>query len=156
MKIKTMLAALPLAALALLGVAASPALADTASVASVQGKRASLDVNFDTDNIGVRLGDALSKINTDNRDQFVRQAVDKAFEVAGGRYNVMLFNLSVGYQRQLQGEHFYGGVKWDGVYYGLWIFEAGHFENLGDGGYINWGFKGWFTKNVGKVDFRRP
>ncbi|MGO1054875.1 hypothetical protein [Crossiella sp. CA198] len=155
MKINKLLAALPLAALALLGVAGTPALADTAAVTSVQTSP-SVTIHTDHTGNGFKLAHELSKVNEKDRDKFVRRAVDVAFEQTGGRYNVLLFNLSNNYQEQLDGKAVYANVDFDGVFYGLWVFDSGTFVNQGDGGYQNWGFRGWFDRNGGTVKFRRP
>ncbi len=34
-------------------------------------------------------------------------------------------------------------VDYDGIPFGIWAFKDGTFINKGDGGWINWGFKGW-------------
>ncbi|MER8232098.1 stress protein [Streptomyces sp. NPDC094049] len=97
---------------------------------------------------------AIKSINTDDRGTFVQQAVDKVFDAAGGQYNVMVFNLSQGYEDSLGSVKLYANVKFGSVYYGVWIFGAGGtFKNTGDGGWINWGFKGWFNRNGGTVTF---
>ncbi|MCY9402193.1 stress response protein YvgO, partial [Bacillus haynesii] len=34
--------------------------------------------------------------------------------------------------------------------------ESGQFTNQGDGGWINWAFKGWFDRNGQNVTVRKP
>ncbi|MEW1901857.1 stress protein [Streptomyces sp. NPDC086147] len=97
---------------------------------------------------------ALKNIDTDDRGSYVQQAVDRVFDAAGSRYNVMVFNLSQGYENGLHDVKLYANVKFGKVYYGVWIFGAGGtFKNTGDGGWINWGFKGWFHRDGGTVTF---
>ncbi|MBJ3792196.1 stress protein, partial [Bacillus sp. OA1] len=36
------------------------------------------------------------------------------------------------------------------------VFEDGEFTNKGDGGWINWAFRGWFDRDGGHVKFYRP
>ncbi|MFE3068921.1 stress protein [Streptomyces sp. NPDC059247] len=97
---------------------------------------------------------AIKSIDTGDRGTFVQQAVDKVFDAAGGQYNVMVFNLSQGYENGLSNIKLYANVKFGSVYYGVWIFSGGGtFKNTGDGGWINWGFKGWFNRNGGTVTF---
>ena len=68
----------------------------------------------------------------------------------------MVFNLSQGYHNGLRGVKFYGSANYHGVIYGIWVFESGQFTNQGDGGWINWAFKGWFDRNGQTVTFRKP
>ncbi|MFD4376641.1 hypothetical protein [Streptomyces sp. NPDC058486] len=97
---------------------------------------------------------ALKSIDTDDRSTYVQQAVDKVFDAAGGQYNVMVFNLSQGYENSLHNVKLYANVRFGNIYYGVWIFGAGGtFKNTGDGGWINWGFKGWFNRDGGTVTF---
>lgn len=37
--------------------------------------------------------------------------------------------------------------------YGIWAFENGEFTNKGDGGWINWAFKGSFDRDGSHVKF---
>lgn len=39
--------------------------------------------------------------------------------------------------------------------YRVIVFKDGVYENLSDGSYLNWAFKGCFTRNGGRVSFRR-
>ena len=155
MKIKQLLVAVPLAVMALLGAAAAPALAGTVSAASVQGSP-HVVIHQDKLNLGVQLADAVNKIDEKYRDAFVRKAVDAAFNAAGKSHNVILFNLAVNYEARIPTTLIYATVEFDKVFYGLWVFDEGQFINKGDGGYINWGMVGWFTKNGGTVDFHKP
>ena len=68
----------------------------------------------------------------------------------------MIMNLSQGYSEQLQGKRLYGNIQYGSIHYGLWIAESGRFTNTGDGGYDNWGFRGWFNRDGKTVDFHRP
>ncbi|MFP3821487.1 stress protein, partial [Bacillus sp. SIMBA_008] len=36
------------------------------------------------------------------------------------------------------------------------VFEDGSFTNKGDGGWINWAFRGWFDRDGDHVEFHRP
>lgn len=163
MKIKAMFAALSLAALALFGVAALPAqaqTADQASTASVQSDSPVPKVTVHSDNgaNGVKVAHAISQIRTENRGAFVEQAVDAAFEASGKRFNVMIMNLRFNYQERLQGIRLFANIQYDHVRFGLWIAESGQFINQGEGSWFNWGFKGWYDydRNTGTVNFRRP
>jgi hypothetical protein len=107
---------------------------------------------------GPAVANAISQISTEDRGAFVSEAVGKAFDADGGDYNVVMMNLSQGYDALgLEGVKLYANVSWGSIHYGLWIVEAGTFENTGDGGYINWAFQGWYDRpSDGTVVFKRP
>jgi hypothetical protein len=90
----------------------------------------------------VAIGDAIAKATKSaaNRDGFVRDVSYQAFYNAGGQqYNVVVMNLSQDHDPSgLRGVVGYSDATYDGVVYGVWIFEEGTFVNNGDGGYINW------------------
>ncbi|MEV7506829.1 stress protein [Streptomyces sp. NPDC090085] len=137
--------------------AATPGTAPAAAPDAAAAADKSVTVNVSMDHLGSgkAIADALRGIKTDNRGSFVQEAVDKAFKAAGSRHNVMLFNLSQNYNDQFRGTKVYANVQWGNIHYGLWIFESGEFTNQGDGGWINWGFVGWFERNGGHVKFNR-
>ncbi|MFJ3933580.1 MULTISPECIES: stress protein [unclassified Streptomyces] len=178
MRRNTALASIALTALAVTGAAVAPAQAaplpsatpatatapatdadapgaKEALPASAAAKTPSVKIAMDQLGRGNAIADAIRSVKTDNRGTFVQEAVNKAFDAAGGRHNVMLFNLSQGYQERLHGKRVYANVQWGNIYYGLWISESGEFTNTGDGGWINWGFRGWFDRNGGHVTFHR-
>ncbi|MBZ9593655.1 MULTISPECIES: stress protein [Streptomyces] len=138
---------------------ASPATSSPAAsepdASAAADKSVTVNVSMDQLGRGQAIADALRGIKTDDRGTFVQEAVDKAFKAAGGWHNVMLFNLSQNYNDQFQGTRVYANVKWGNIHYGLWIFESGQFTNQGDGGWINWGFTGWYERNGGHVKFNR-
>lgn len=103
--------------------ASAPAARETGFEAA--GKSVSVSVSMDQLGRGRAIADALRGIDTGDRGAFVREAVDKAFEAAGGWHNVMLFNLSHNYEDRFQGTRLYANVKWGNVHYGLWVFESG-------------------------------
>lgn len=107
---------------------------------------------------GPAVANAINQIRTGDRGQFVQEAVTAAFDNDEGDYNVVLMNLSQGYDKfGLEGTHLYANVTWGSIRYGLWIVDAGTFKNTGDGGYINWGFQGWYDRpDDGTVVFKRP
>ncbi|MGW7414405.1 stress protein [Streptomyces sp. NPDC054863] len=171
MRRPTALATIALTALAFAGTAALPAhaserpaaaassvapAADSSAPVTIKAdKNVTVTVSMDKIGAGNAVADALRSIKTDDRGSFVKQASEKAFNASGGRHNVMLFNLSQGYDDRFQNIKIYANVKWGNVYYGLWIFENGEFTNTGDGGWINWGMYGWFERNGGHVKFNR-
>ncbi|MDA1475244.1 stress response protein YvgO [Bacillus changyiensis] len=113
-----------------------------------------LGINLDLLGIGNQIRDSI--VQSANRSGFVKNCMESAFYAAGQRYNVMVFNLSQNYQERLRGVKFYGSANYHGVIYGIWVFENGEFTNQGDGGWINWAFKGWFDRNGKHVTFRKP
>ncbi|WP_339229789.1 stress protein [Oceanobacillus sp. FSL K6-2867] len=126
---------------------------DSAEAAEVSG-----EVTVDPVAIGEAIADA--KKTADNRSGFVKGAMEKAFFEAGQQYNVMVMNLSQGYNsNQLQGVQYFDTVDYDGITFGVWVFEEGTFVNEGDGGYDNWAFRGWFERtgdDQKTVNFHRP
>jgi hypothetical protein len=108
--------------------------------------------------LGVELGKTIASAvkSSRNRGGFVKNLMNSAFYTAGQRYNVMVCNLSLNYIDQLNGVKFYQSAVYDGVTYGIWIFESGQFTNKGDGGWINWAFRGRYQRNGGYVRFSKP
>ncbi|MED4013277.1 stress protein [Priestia aryabhattai] len=108
--------------------------------------------------IGKAIADAAK--TADNRSRFVKGAIEKAFFESGQQYNVMVMNLSQGYNSdQLQEFQYFDTVDYDGITFGVWIFEEGTFINEGDRGYDNWAFRGWFERtgdDEKTVNFHRP
>lgn len=156
--LRKLFAALTLAAFALVGVGAEPALAAVETTYNPV-----IDVVSDrTPNggLGPRIGGAIRQLAEENQAQLVKDSIDKAFHLAGqfGQYNVIMINLANHYVEQLNNKVLYANIRWDGIYYGLWVFDDGRFENQGKGGYENWGMVGWFDRpgNAGVVNFHRP
>jgi hypothetical protein len=104
----------------------------------------------------LNIADQLVDIRGADRGECVQNVVNRAFEQAGGQYNVIVANLSLNYEQHLNGVKFYGNFVRDGVYYGIWVFEDGEFYNNGDGGWQNWGMRGWFRDVDQHVEFHRP
>ncbi|MDM5152688.1 stress protein [Bacillus sp. DX1.1] len=114
---------------------------------------ANLSVNVDVLGIANMIRDS---INTQtNRSGFVKGVMESAFYAAGQRYNVMVFNLNQNYDDHFNGVKFFGTTVYDGITFGIWVFEDGEFTNQGDGGWINWAFRGWFDRNGSHVKFYR-
>lgn len=112
-----------------------------------------INVNIDV----LQIADAIaSAVNANQgREGFVKNLMETTFYQAGQRYNVMIFNLSQEYENRLKGVVFYGSAVWNGITFGIWAFDDGTFENKGDGGWINWAFKGRFDRNNGHVTFHK-
>lgn len=113
-----------------------------------------VSVGFDFDVLGIAEAIAGAVSSSENRDAFVKNLAYTAFYQAGSQYNVMVFNLNVDHEVGFEGVKSYGSATYDGIVYGIWVFESGWFRNNGDGGYINWAFVGWFNRDEGYVSFR--
>ena len=114
---------------------------------------ASINVNVDV--LGIINSIKSSIKSARNREGFVKNLCNTAFYSARQRYNVMVMNLSQGYENRLSGVKFYASANYDQVIYGIWVFESGTFTNQGDAGYINWAFTGWYQRNKGHLRFRK-
>ena len=129
---------------------------------------ASLNINLDVLGIGKSIGQAIGK--RQNRAAFVKSIRNKAFYAANSRktlrksrrmgykarrYNVMVFNLAQDHKQSFRGVRFYSNARYGNLIYGIWVFESGTFVNKGDGGYLNWAFRGQFKRNGGRVRFRK-
>ncbi|SOE13162.1 hypothetical protein SAMN06272775_4145 [Streptomyces sp. 2323.1] len=136
---------------------AAPATAAAAAGESPVDVGANANLNFNVDVLGIANKIEASIKTARNREGFVKNLEESAFYAAGAKYNVMVFNLSQGYQDHLNGVQAYGSATYDGVVYGIWVFEDGEFTNTGDGGFINWAFRGTYDRpdNGGYVKFSR-
>ncbi|MDL0426992.1 stress protein [Bacillus amyloliquefaciens] len=120
----------------------------------VSAKDVGLNIDVDLLGIGNLIADAIK--SAQNRDGFVKNLMESSFYASGQKYNVMVFNLSQEYEDHFNGVQFYGSAVYDGITYGIWVFEDGSFTNKGDGGWINWAFRGWFDRDGDHVEFHRP
>ncbi|AJK66750.1 stress protein [Bacillus velezensis] len=120
----------------------------------VSAKDVGLNIDVDLLGIGNSIADAIK--SAQNRDGFVKNLMESSFYASGQKYNVMVFNLSQEYEDHFNGVQFYGSAVYDGITYGIWVFEDGSFTNKGDGGWINWAFRGWFDRDGNSVEFHRP
>ncbi|WP_432093732.1 stress protein [Streptomyces sp. bgisy100] len=136
---------------------ASPAAAAAAAGESPVSVGANANLNMNVDVLGIANKIEASIKTAQNREGFVKNLMESAFYASGQKYNVMVMNLSQGYEEHLNGVQGYGSATYDGVVYGIWVFEDGEFTNTGDGGYINWAFKGLWERpdNGGYVKFFR-
>ncbi|MER5767361.1 stress protein [Streptomyces sp. NPDC001985] len=91
-----------------------------------------------------------------NRPGYVKSLMEGLFYENGQHYNVMVINNSNGFSFNLHGLVYDARVSGIHGTYRVFVFESGEFTNHGDGGWINWGFRGWFTQNGNHVNFRRP
>lgn len=112
-----------------------------------------VNVEIDVLGIGQAISDAIGRAS--NREGFVKNIRNTAYYSANSRYNAMVFNLQQAHSDRLRGVKFYGSANYGNVIYGIWLFRSGTFRNKGDGGYINWAFRGCFSRYGGKVVFRK-
>jgi len=115
---------------------------------------ANFDVSIDVLGIAKAIAGAIAE--NEDRPGWVKNLMESAFFDAGQKYNVMVFNLNENYEHSFNDLVFYGSASYDGIIFGIWIFESGTFVNQGDGGYINWAFQGWFDRNGNSVTFYQP
>ncbi|MGW7490537.1 stress protein [Streptomyces sp. NPDC054786] len=136
---------------------AAPVAAAAAAGESPVDVGANANLNFNVDVLGIANKIEASIKTAQNREGFVKNLMESAFYASGQHYNVMVHNLSQGYEDHLNGVKQYGSATYDGVTYGIWIFEDGEFTNKGDGGFINWAFRGVWERpdNGGYVKFSR-
>ena len=104
-------------------------------------------VTANVDVLGIANAIANAVKTEQNRDGFVKNLSETTFYQAGQKYNVMVFNLNQEYEDRFNNTVFYGSAVYDGGTFGIWAFESGEFTNKGDGGYLNWAFKGAFTRD---------
>ncbi|MCQ0023944.1 YwqI/YxiC family protein [Streptomyces somaliensis DSM 40738] len=90
-----------------------------------------------------------------NRSGYVKSLMEGSFYEAGQRYNVMVINDANRYSSNLHGVVYDAKVSGHHGTYRVIVFESGQFTNHGDGGWINWAFRGWFDRDGGYVNFRR-
>ncbi|MER6401321.1 hypothetical protein ABT263_35570 [Kitasatospora sp. NPDC001603] len=158
MKISKSLAAVSLATLAVLGGTALPAHAEalgSQDSVSITANSPRVSVHYDNGANGLQVAAAISGIKEGNRGKFVQRVVDTAFNVSGGRFNVVVMNLSQNYQERLSDKRLYANIQWGNIYYGLWIAEEGEFTNAGDAGWINWGYRGWIDRSGNTIHLHR-
>lgn len=115
---------------------------------------ARLDFKIDMNNFINQITEAAQ--GAENREGFVRQAMETAFQEGGRLYNVLVDNLSQDYDDQLIGVVAYHSFDYQGIPFGVWIFESGTFTNKGDGGYANWAMRGWVTRDGNTAYFQNP
>ncbi|MCP9956650.1 hypothetical protein [Streptomyces sudanensis] len=90
-----------------------------------------------------------------NRSGYVKSLMEGSFYEAGQRYNVMVINDANRYSSNLHGVVYDAKVRGIHGTYRVIVFESGQFTNHGDGGWINWAFRGWFDRDGGYVNFYR-
>jgi len=100
--------------------------------------------------------------NVPDRETAVQGMMNEAFAMFNGRYNVAVYNLSDShFEDGLQNRVFdrpyrvhYGFFNLQSTDYRVVVFESGTLVNHGDGGWINWGFRGNYQRpETNKVIF---
>merc|ERR1711934_1319992 len=90
----------------------------------------------------------------DERGNGTRRAAATAWRKYGGKYNVMCILAGNSYNiDQLKGRQATEAIYIGGYKYMIYVFHSGLFVNYGDGGYVNWAFRGKFTRTGGSVHF---
>ena len=112
-----------------------------------------LDLNVNIDALGIAQAISDAANSDQDRGAFVKNLMESTYYSAGQRYNVMVFNLGQNYQEQFNGVQFYSSAIYQNLTFGIWAFESGDFTNQGDGGWINWAFKGSFSQDGNTVHF---
>lgn len=92
----------------------------------------------------------------DNREGWVRGILESAWYESDEKYNVLVIKDDHDYDANLE------GIKFDATYdtedypkFRVVVFESGEITNNGDGGYINWAFRGDFERDDMTVTFNK-
>ncbi|WP_143316099.1 stress protein [Clostridium sp. HBUAS56017] len=107
------------------------------------------NVSIDVLGIANRIASEISRNNFNGqRAAFCKNLMETAFYAAGGRYNVVVFDLSQNYNYRLSGVKMYAGYQFDGTTFGVWIFDrnqprGSYFRNDGRRGWDHWACRGW-------------
>ncbi|MGW4208511.1 hypothetical protein ACWEIJ_11050 [Lentzea sp. NPDC004789] len=142
-----------------------PAAAQAAPAApvSTSGEMAVQSVGIDVFTKSLDITNKIIKVVQDaiehgqNRDGYVKSLMEGAFYDARQQYNVMVINTGNRYSANLQNVVYEANVHGSGYpSFRVIVFSSGTFTNQGDGGYGNWAFRGWFTRDGMTVNFRRP
>ncbi|MDS0527687.1 hypothetical protein NNC19_18515 [Clostridium sp. SHJSY1] len=114
------------------------------------------NVNIDVLGIANKIASAVGKNNYNGqRAAFCKNLMETTFYAAGGRYNVVVFDLSQNYNYKISGVKMYAGYQFDGTTYGVWVFDknqpkGSYFRNDGRRGWDHWACRGW-QKQEGNV-----
>ncbi|KAL4855447.1 Sodium/hydrogen exchanger 7 [Chlorella vulgaris] len=104
-------------------------------------------VNIDIDPLamGQAIADAVS--SAADRQACVVAAEETAYAQSG--LNVMVYNMQQAFDFSYSEEDlkFFETTTCDGITFGVWAFCQGTFTKHGDGGYINWAWRGDFTRD---------
>lgn len=134
----------------------------SAMLASTRAQEGQNPISINVEIDPLQIAEAIKNAVNDKADRtsFVNDLMESTFQAAGRNHNVMVFNLAENYDYSFnEGEVvFYGSAPYGGLYFGIWAFGEGEFTNKGDGGYINWAFRGWYDYDDGSkhVSFHNP
>ncbi|MCB2357826.1 hypothetical protein [Clostridium estertheticum] len=109
------------------------------------------NVNVDVLGIANKIAAAISRNNFNGqRAAFCKNLMETTFYAAGGRYNVVVMDLSQNYKYKISGVKMYAGYQFDGTTYGVWVFDKNQpkgsfFRNDGRRGWDHWAARGWQT-----------
>ncbi|MET8091243.1 hypothetical protein [Micromonospora sp. NPDC005220] len=97
-----------------------------------------------------------------NREGLVRALRETAWYKTGEKHNIIVMVAPNGSWEGRFSCHLVGKVS-DAVYrypgyppFRVVAFSHGTVKNEGEGGYINWAYRGWFDRNGMTVHFRKP
>ncbi|MBU3185235.1 hypothetical protein [Clostridium estertheticum] len=109
------------------------------------------NVNVDVLGIANKIAASISRNNFNGeRAAFCKNLMETTFYAAGGRYNVVVMDLSQNYKHRISGVKMYAGYQFDGTTYGVWVFDKNQpkgsfFRNDGRRGWDHWAARGWQT-----------
>ena len=143
--------------------AAQAAPAEQSSPAAISSDMGAQSVSIDIFTKAVDVSGKLVDIVTQaiahnqNREGYVKSLMEGAFYDARQQYNVMVIKVEHSYTANLDNVVFDANVSGSGYpTFKVLVFSSGTFTNHGDGGWINWAFRGWFDRNGMTVHFHRP
>lgn len=92
-----------------------------------------------------------------NRDGVVRGLMEAGWFETGEKRNILVIKADHPYTADLK------GIVSDAVYhysgypdFRVVAFDSGTVTNKGDGGWLNWAFRGWFDRDGMTVHFHKP
>ncbi|MBU3173023.1 hypothetical protein [Clostridium estertheticum] len=109
------------------------------------------NVNIDALGIANKIAASISRNNYNGqRAAFCKNLMETTYYAAGGKYNVVVFDLSQNYKYRISGVKMYAGYKFDGTTYGVWVFnknqpKGSFFRNDGRRGWDHWAARGQQT-----------
>ncbi|MUL43235.1 stress protein [Streptomonospora sp. PA3] len=136
---------------------AAPAAPASQTAAQAQAMGVKIDLASATIGITSRIYDiAVAAIErSQNRSGYVKSLMEGAFYDAGQTYNVMVVKADHPYSYDLDNIVYDATVHASGYpAFRVLVFDSGVFTNEGDGGWINWAFRGVFDRDGMTVHFR--
>ncbi|RDU24986.1 stress protein [Anaerosacchariphilus polymeriproducens] len=126
------------------------------STAKLQAVGANANFNIDVLGIVNKIQASINSKNFNgNKAAFCKNLMETTFYEAGGKYNVVVFDLSQDYNYRLEGIKMYHGFSYEGTTFGVWVFDrnqpkGAYFRNDGRRGWDHWACRGW-QKQVDNV-----